>query len=111
MGGSATFSGTTFQARVLAWAEVHLLAQTPLGWIPSVNDTPVAVSGETLGPGDDVRVELGDGQGPLEAQVKHGLNAAGDLDLIVSDLTGAFGSTASTSECSAPMAGASACCR
>jgi tetratricopeptide (TPR) repeat protein len=78
----------------LAWAEVHLLAQSPLGWISTINDTPVAVSGETLGPGDDVRVELGDGHAPVEAQAKHGLNAAGDLDEIVAGLRRVFGSPA-----------------
>lgn len=103
MGGSATFSGTSFQARVLAWADVHLLAQSPLGWLPTINDTPVAVSGETLGPGDDVRVELGDGHPAVEAQVKHGLNAAGDLDDIVAGLHRTFGAPAP-----APAEGSSA---
>ena len=87
MGGAATFSGTNYQARVLAFAEAHLLAQSPMGWIPDINDTPLAVSGETLGPGDDVRLEFGGGIVPVEAQVKHGFNAAGDLDGMLASLT------------------------
>ena len=58
MGGDATFSGTTYQARVIAYAYVHVLAQMRLGWLGAVDDTPLAVSGEVKGPGDDMRISL-----------------------------------------------------
>ncbi|HYW32941.1 MAG TPA: hypothetical protein VE869_15680 [Gemmatimonas sp.] len=75
---------------MLAFAEAHVLAQSPLGWIPAFNDTPVAVSGETLGPGDDLRAEFGGGLLPFEAQAKHGLNAAGDLDEVIARVRSSF---------------------
>jgi len=79
MGGNATFTGTTFQARVIANIYVHLLAQSPLGWFVPHDDTPLAVSGETDGPGDDARVEFGSRHPAIEVQAKHGLNAGARL--------------------------------
>ena len=75
MGGDATFSGTTYQTRVLAYVEVHVLTQRPLRWLGPVDDTPQAVLGETGGPGDDVRVELGRRIPEFEVQAKHELTA------------------------------------
>lgn len=79
MSGSATFSGTTFQARVSALVYVHILSQARLGWLEQTDDTPVAISGETGGPGDDARIELGQRHPPVEVQAKHGLTAGGKL--------------------------------
>jgi hypothetical protein len=77
--GSGNFSGTTYQARVIAYVYVHVLAQARLGWIELFDDTPVGVSGETNGPGDDARLEFGERHGPVEVQAKHGLKAGAKL--------------------------------
>jgi tetratricopeptide (TPR) repeat protein len=79
MSGSATFAGTTFQARVIAFIYTHLLAQAPLGWFVPRDDTPLAVSGETEGPGDDARIEFGSRHPAIEVQAKHGLTAGAKL--------------------------------
>ena len=73
MGGDATFSGTTYQAAVLAFVYVHMLREAKLRWVNTVDDTPSAVAGEVRGPGDDARIELSSAAEPLEVQVKHGL--------------------------------------
>jgi tetratricopeptide (TPR) repeat protein len=90
MSGDATFTGTTYQARVIGFVYVHLLAQTPLGWLPNVDDTPNAVSGETKGAGDDIRIKVAGADTPVEVQAKHGLNAAGELDALLSELRDAL---------------------
>ena len=52
MSGSGTFAGTRlFQAQVIAYVYVHILGQRRLLWIPATDDTPLAVDGETGGPG------------------------------------------------------------
>jgi tetratricopeptide (TPR) repeat protein len=80
MSGAATFSGTTYQAGVIAYVYVHILKQSPLGWFDrEFIDTPIGVSGETEGPGDDARIEFGDRHSPIEIQAKHGLTAGGKL--------------------------------
>ena len=83
MGGGATFSGTSYQARVIAFVEAHILAQQRLGWLGPIDDTPSAISGETEGPGDDARVELGTDEEPVEIQAKHGLTAGAKLDEVI----------------------------
>lgn len=88
MSGDATFSGTTYQARVIAFVYAHMLAQARLGWFELLDDTPSAVSGETGGPGDDVRIELGTGE-VVEAQAKHGMTAGAKLDEFLERLVGA----------------------
>jgi hypothetical protein len=84
--GDATFAGTTYQGRAVAFVYVHILAQMPLGWLPNVDDTPNAVSGETRSVGDDIQIEIAGDRSPVEVQAKHGLNAAGDLDELVAQL-------------------------
>lgn len=79
MSGSATFSGTTYQARVVAHIYVHILAQARLGWLAPADDTPVAVSGETGGPGDDAQIEFGERHAVVEVQAKHGLTGGAKL--------------------------------
>ena len=73
MSGSAVFSGTDYQASVIAYAYVHILTGTKLRWLEDENDTPTAISGETKGPGDDARIEFRGSASPVEVQVKHGL--------------------------------------
>ena len=74
MGGPAMFSGSDFQSSVIALIAVHILGRQPLNWVRlSVADVPVALSGETGGPGDDVRVEFAETDDVLEVQAKAGL--------------------------------------
>ncbi len=78
-GGAATASGMNFQAAVTAIAGSHLLLGTSLGWLEGlIEDIPTAIWAETGGPGDDVRVELRNGE-VLEAQVKRGLSRGDKL--------------------------------
>ena len=79
MTGKGTFSGTDYQARLVALTYVHVLGQARLGWLPPHDDTPVAVSGETGGPGDDIGLELAAAQASIEVQAKHGLTAGVEL--------------------------------
>jgi tetratricopeptide (TPR) repeat protein len=79
MGGDATFSGTSYQARMVAFVEVHILAQLRLGWLDPVDDTPLAIWCETAGPGDDIRIEFGDRHPAVEVQAKHGMTAGARL--------------------------------
>ena len=73
MGGEGTFSGTTYQAGVIGYVCAHILAQSRLGWFGDrIDDTPVAISGEVRGPGDDASVELKSARS-FEFQAKHGL--------------------------------------
>ncbi|HEU0076176.1 MAG TPA: tetratricopeptide repeat protein, partial [Longimicrobiaceae bacterium] len=64
---------------MIAFIYVHLLAQMRLGWFVPRDDTPLAVSGETDGPGDDARVEFGARHPAIEVQAKHGLTAGAKL--------------------------------
>lgn len=74
MSGDATFAGTSYQAKAIAFVYIHILTQTRLDWLgPLTNDTPLAVSGETGGPGDDIRIEFGERHPSVEVQAKHGL--------------------------------------
>ena len=54
-----------------------------LGWLGAADDTPLAVSGEVKGPGDDARIELGDRRSSIEVQAKHGLTGGAKLDEVV----------------------------
>lgn len=76
-GGPALFAGANYQTGVTAHTLVHMLANRSLAWLAPLDVTPTAVSSETGGPGDDIRVEFGAGR-VLEAQAKSGLqgNAA-----------------------------------
>lgn len=79
MGGDATFSGTSYQAKLIALVYAHVLTQSRLGWLDPIDDTPVGVSGESGGPGDDIRIELSRPHPAVEVQAKHGLNAGARL--------------------------------
>lgn len=88
MSGDATFAGTSYQAKVIAYVYAHMLAQARLGWFELLDDTPSAVSGETGGPGDDARIELGKA-GVFEVQAKHGMTAGAKLDEFLEHLVSA----------------------
>jgi|TARA_R110001599_G_scaffold126718_1_gene299892 hypothetical protein len=78
-GGAATASGMNFQAAVTAIAGSHLLLGASLGWLDGlIEDIPTAIWAETGGPGDDIRIELRNGE-VLEAQVKRGLSRGENL--------------------------------
>jgi hypothetical protein len=80
-GGSATSGGIEFQARVIAYVAAYALAGRPLKWCETESPVvPVAVSAETGGPGDDVRIELNAPGFWLEVQAKRGLRADWRLD-------------------------------
>ncbi len=84
MGGAATTGGSHYQGNAIAVVYVHMLAQRRLGWFgDEVDDVPLAVSGETGGPGDDIRIEFGTRFGTTEAQVKHGLQGGSEIDAIL----------------------------
>ncbi|RED17490.1 NACHT domain-containing protein [Parasphingopyxis lamellibrachiae] len=73
IGGSAAGGGFSFQAAVCAIAAIHLLRETRLGWLHDlVDDTPIAISVETGGPGDDLQFTLRNHE-IVEVQVKRGL--------------------------------------
>jgi hypothetical protein len=62
-----------FQAALTSICAAHLLRGTPVGWLAGVvDDTPTAIWAETNGPGDDIRLETGDGL--VEVQAKKGLS-------------------------------------
>lgn len=71
--GSAAGGGFNLQAIVGAYVAAHILARQPLGWLElRAPDTPVSLSAETGGPGDDYRITFQDGT-VAEVQVKGGL--------------------------------------
>lgn len=75
-GGSGGAGGYRFQALAAAYVCAHVLTEHALHWIGS-GAVPTAVSVETTGPGDDLRVEYSGGPGGeggvLEVQAKRGL--------------------------------------
>lgn len=73
MSGDGTFSGTRYQAGVIAFVYVHMLARQRLGWLDLSEDPPLAISGEVAGSGGDARIELPPGEPVIELQAKHGL--------------------------------------
>lgn len=77
-GGSAAGGGLDFQAAASALCMVHMARGTPLGWFASENDTPLSVSAETGGAGDDIALQLCDGN-ILEVQAKRTLKANSKL--------------------------------
>jgi tetratricopeptide (TPR) repeat protein len=82
VGGDATFSGTNYQANVIAYAAVHVLTETKLRWLNAPDDTPTAIAGEVKGPGDDARLEFAQ-HPPVEIQAKHGLRGGAGLTEII----------------------------
>lgn len=89
MSGKGTFAGTIYQARVTAYVYVHMLADRALFWVSESKDVPSAVSAETGGPGDDLRVETGPRSRAFEVQAKHGLRGYDKLKEAVSAMRAA----------------------
>jgi tetratricopeptide (TPR) repeat protein len=79
-GGSAGSGGYDFQARAIAYIAVRVLTSRRLDWFELRDDIPTAVSAETGGPGDDIRIEFA--EGPIEAQVKRGLDRSSLRDVL-----------------------------
>lgn len=72
MSGSGGGGGYDYQADAFALIASYALAQQPLDWFDEFSDIPVAISVETDGPGDDLKVELRQGCPVIEVQAKHG---------------------------------------
>lgn len=78
-GGAAFGGGANFQASLTAIVGAHILRGSPLGWLDGIcNDVPIAVWAESEGPGDDLRIELLDGD-VIEVQAKKGLQLGAKL--------------------------------
>ena len=71
MSGAAGGTGFDYQADVFASVATSMLSASPLHWFDDFDDTPIAISLETDGPGDDLKIETPDGV--IEIQAKHGL--------------------------------------
>lgn len=69
MSGSGADGGFDYQAEAFAAIAAYGLAEQPLDWFDDACDHPVAISSETSGPGDDLRIETSNGA-ILEIQVK-----------------------------------------
>jgi tetratricopeptide (TPR) repeat protein len=90
-GGRATSGGTHYQASASAFVAVAIITETPIAWFGR-SDVPTAITAETGGPGDDLRIEFGQTPTAGEVQARHFMNAAGDFtDFVaaVADRTGA----------------------
>ena len=83
MSGDATFSGTDYQGKIIAYVAVHVLTETKLRWLTAPDDTPIAVSGEVEGPGDDVRIEFNPGLASIEVQAKHGFRGQKNVEEVL----------------------------
>jgi len=74
VGGSAGDGGFQFQAKIIAFVAVHMLAEAALtGLEQDIEGIPIAVAAETNGPGDDIRIELTQSLHFIELQAKKGL--------------------------------------
>src|SRR5689334_11471797 len=85
MSGAGTFSGTSYQAGVIAYVGVHAVLEQRLGWFDLLEDSPYAVSGETSGPADDARVEFA--RFAAGVQAKHGLKGEKAVTDVLTSVT------------------------
>lgn len=85
MSGDATFSGARYQARAIAYVYARMLGQSRLMWFQHFDDTPVAISGETGGPGDDFRIEFANAEA-IEVQAKRGLSAGEEYEDVLTKI-------------------------
>lgn len=89
-GGSRAARGLGFQANATAYVVSHLLTGQSLGGLcPLLDSVPLAVSAESGGAGDDLRIELADDR-IVEAQVKRGLRQGPRLWETLEALAGAI---------------------
>jgi tetratricopeptide (TPR) repeat protein len=81
-------SGAEYQARVAAYVYVAMLSGAPIAWfgVSGVGRTPIAVSGETRGAGDDLRVEFAESLAASEIQAKLTAGAGQAFRAFVSDV-------------------------
>ena len=87
--GKGPGGGMDFQSRLAAVVAAHILARRALSWSQlSTRDVPTAVSVETGGSGDDLRVELAGTTTVYECQAKRGLSADSRLDDAITLLCG-----------------------
>lgn len=78
LSGSGAEQGYDYQAKAFAYLAAHVLAGQALGFFSDPEDVPAAISVETGGAGDDMRVELRDG-GCIEVQAKHSLTKGAEF--------------------------------
>ena len=84
VGGSAGDGGFQFQAKIIAFVAVHMLAEARLtGLEQDTEGIPIAVAAETNGPGDDIRIELTQPVHVIELQAKKGLRVDSRFDKAV----------------------------
>lgn len=86
MSGDATFSGTGYQAGVMAFVSVHALMEQPLAWTGLPVDQPYAIAGEVGGAGDDIRIEVDGDRRRIDVQAKHGLQAGAALTSLLEQM-------------------------
>ncbi len=80
MSGSGGDGGYDYQADAgFAYVATHVLCGQPLSWFEDFDDTPLAVSSETGGPGDDLAIETQSGFS-IEVQSKRGLERGKKFD-------------------------------
>jgi len=93
VGGSAGDGGFQFQAKIIAFVAVHILAQTALTG-RNIEGVPVAVAAETNGPGDDIRIELILPEAVVELQAKKGLRGDARFDKTIHKIAAGLVNTA-----------------
>src|SRR5258708_6550835 len=87
VGGSAGAGGVGFQAKIIAFVAVHILAEAPLtGLERDIEGIPIAVAAETNGPGDDIRIEFTQPVATIELQAKKGLRVDDRFDEAISKI-------------------------
>lgn len=78
-GGTGNAGGTEVHAMAMVLAAANMMRGTKIGWLEGVTeDIPVAVTAETGGPGDDIGLELVNGE-KVEVQCKKNLQRGSEL--------------------------------
>lgn len=78
-GGTGNAGGTEVHAMAMVLAAVNMMRGTKIGWLDGVvDDVPVAITAETGGPGDDIGLDLINGD-RVEVQSKKNLHRNKDL--------------------------------
>lgn len=78
-GGTGNAGGTEVHAMAMVLAAVNMMRGTKIGWLDGVaEDIPVAITAETGGPGDDIGLDLINGE-KVEVQSKKNLQRGKDL--------------------------------
>ena len=84
VGGSAGDQGFQFQAKIIAFIAVHMLASASITNLEQdIEGIPIAVAAETNGPGDDIRIEFDRPKHFIELQAKKGLHIGDRFDKTV----------------------------